>query len=138
MASSRIALRYSKSLLDLATEGNKVEEVKNDMDTVRNICSESRELSNLLNNPIVKSEAKKAVMDKVFSDTNEITKNFISFLVDKKRESELPMVADYYISCYNDMKGIAKATIVSAVSLTDETLKQMKTYVVGLLGKEDI
>ena len=86
MASSRIASRYSKSLLDLAIVGSKLEEVKNDMDAVATICSESRELTNLLNNPIVASAAKKAILTKVFANTNELTRSFVSFLVDKKRE----------------------------------------------------
>ncbi|PCJ64130.1 MAG: F0F1 ATP synthase subunit delta [Bacteroidetes bacterium] len=138
MASSRIAIRYSKSLLDLAKEGGQIEEVKNDMDVVLAICADSKDLSNLLKSPIVKAEDKKAVLSKVFKNTTDTTKNFISFLIDKKREEELPMVASYFISSYNDMKGIARATVISAVSLSDETLTQMKSYVEGILGKEDI
>ena len=138
MASNRIASRYSKSLLDLAVAGGKLEEVKNDMNAVAAICSESHDLKNLLKNPIVAGDAKKAVLSKVFANTNDITKGFISYLVDKKREEELPLVASNFIASYNEMKGIASATVLSATPLDETTLSKMKRYVENLIGKSDI
>ncbi len=138
MASSRIASRYSKSLLDLATSGGKIEEVKSDMESVAQICSDSKELTNLLKNPIVAVEAKKAILSKVFAHSNDITKNFISFLVDKKREDELNMVAINYLAAYNELKGIASATVISAVAMDENTLMKTKKYVETLIGKSDI
>jgi F-type H+-transporting ATPase subunit delta len=138
MASSRIASRYSKSLLDLAILGSKLEEVKNDMDAVATICSESRELTNLLNNPIVASAAKKAILTKVFANTNELTRSFVSFLVDKKREGELHMVATNFIASYKEMRGIASATVISAMPMNEATHAKMKKYVETLIGKSDI
>jgi F-type H+-transporting ATPase subunit delta len=138
MASSRIASRYSKSLLDLATAGGKLEEVKKDMDTVAAICSESRDLTNLLKNPIVTSAAKKAILTNVFSNTDELTQSFVSFLVDKKREDELHMVATNFVASYNEMKGIASATVISAIPMDGATLTKMKKYVETLIGKSDI
>ncbi len=138
MASSRIAARYSKSLLDLAIEKGQLEQVKSDMDGVAEICSSSKDLVNLLKNPIVNSGDKKAVLNTVFSSSSDTTKQFIGFLVDKKREQELPLVAEQFVASYDQMKGIAKATVVSAVQLSTETMAKVKTYVVGLLGKGDI
>ena len=138
MASSRIASRYSKSLLDLASTGGKVEEVKNDMDSVANICAESKDLINLLNNPIITADNKKAVLSKVFSSADTVSKDFISFLVDKKRENELPLVASYYLQAYNEANGIANATVVSATALSEETLAKLKKYVEQLVNKSDI
>ena len=138
MASSRIALRYSKSLLELADQAGELEKVKADMDTVGATCAGSKDLVSLLNNPIVGAKDKKAVLGKVFAQTTSITQNFIAFLVDKKRENELPMVAQQFVSAYDDMKGIAKATVVSAVELSEDTLGKIKSYVVGMLGKDEI
>ena len=138
MASSRIASRYSKSLLDLANKAGKLEEVKSDMDAVAAICSESKELQNLLKNPIVNADDKKGVLAKVFNNTQTLTQEFISFLVEKNREEELHQVAIGFVDSYNEMKGIAKATVVSAIPLNTDTLAQMKSYVEGLIGKADI
>ena len=48
MATSRIATRYSKSLLDLAQSSNTLDVVKGDMDNIVQICAESKELRSLL------------------------------------------------------------------------------------------
>jgi len=138
MASSRIAARYSKSLLDLAIEKGQLEQVKSDMDGIAQICNSSKDLVNLLKNPIVKADNKKTVLNSVFSNMSDTTKLFIGFLVDKKREQELPLVAEQFVASYDQMKGIAKATVVSAVQLSTETMAKVKTYVIGLLGKSEI
>lgn len=138
MSTSRIATRYSKSLIEMANTGGKLDAVKSDMEAVVAICAESTDLRNLLKNPIVKAEAKQAVLAKVFANTDKITQGFITYLAEKRRESELPNIASQYISSYNEMKGIASATVVSATALSDTAMAQMKSYVGGLLGKADI
>lgn len=138
MASSRIASRYSKSLIELAIAGSTLEEVKNDMEAVSIICTDSKDLANLLKNPIVTAEAKKAILSKVFANTNDITKSFILYLVDKKREDELLLVAHSFIASYNEMKGIASATVISATPLNETTISNMKKFVESLVGKSDI
>ncbi|MEY2925516.1 MAG: hypothetical protein RLZZ337_2067, partial [Bacteroidota bacterium] len=138
MASSRIAARYSKSLLDLAIEKGQLEQVKSDMDGVVQVCDTSKDLVNLLQNPIVNAESKKAILNKVFAENSDTTKEFVGFLVDKKREQELPLVAQQFIASYDHMKGITKATVVSAVQLSTDTMTKVKKYITGLLGKEEI
>jgi F-type H+-transporting ATPase subunit delta len=138
MATSRIATRYSSSLLDLAKSGNKLDAVKDDMDVIVKIYTESKDLRSLLNNPIVKIEDKKAVLAKVFAGTDDTTRDFIGLLTDKRREGELANVATNFISSYNEMKGITSATVVTATALTGDALANMKSYVRTLLGKADI
>jgi F-type H+-transporting ATPase subunit delta len=138
MATSRIATRYSSSLLDLAKSGNKLDAVKDDMDVIVKIYTESKDLRSLLNNPIVKIEDKKAVLAKVFAGTDDTTLDFIGLLTDKRREGELANVATNFISSYNEMKGITSATVVTATALTGDALANMKSYVSTLLGKADI
>ncbi|MFY0644875.1 MAG: F0F1 ATP synthase subunit delta [Bacteroidia bacterium] len=138
MASSRIASRYSKSLLELAKEANALDAVKEDMMLVMDLCANSKELANLLKNPIVKAKDKSEVLTKIFSSCNKSTTDFIQFLVMKKREAELPLVAEQYIQAYDSMKGIARATVTSAIPLSDETLNRVRTYVQGLIGTADL
>lgn len=138
MASSRIASRYSKSLFDLAVQDNKIDQIKEDMLLIESICESSNELVALLKNPIVKAENKKAVMLKLISETDKSTQDFVSFLIDKKREEELPSIASQFVASYNQMKGISQATVVSAVPLSDKKLSQMQSYVEQLLNQSDI
>ena len=47
-------------------------------------------------------------------------------------------VASQYISTYNEIKGIASATVVSATPLSEDAMGKMKTYVSSLLSIKDI
>tara|TARA_B110000967_G_scaffold105386_1_gene108101 strand:+ start:841 stop:1380 length:540 start_codon:yes stop_codon:yes gene_type:complete len=138
MSTSRIASRYSKSLIDMATTSGKLDAIKEDMEMVVAICAESQDLRNLLKNPIVKSKDKIAVLNRVFSGTDTTTQEFIAYLTDKRRENELHNVASQYISTYNEIKGIASATVVSATPLSEDAMGKMKTYVSSLLSIKDI
>jgi len=138
MASSRIALRYSRSLVDLAKEANALDQVKEDMASVIAICATSKELTNLLKNPIVKSGDKQAVLAQIFSSCTKITTHFIQFLVSKKREAQLPLVAEQFIQAYDRMKGIARATVTTAIPLSDETLNRVRSYIQGLLSTAEL
>lgn len=138
MASSRIASRYSKSLLELAKEANTLDAVKADMELVLDTCSGSKDLTNLLNSPVISAADKKAVLSKVFKDATQSTQNFIAFLVDRSREGELALVASQFISAYEKMKGIARVTVVSAIALPADTLEQVKAYTGGLIGEDNI
>jgi F-type H+-transporting ATPase subunit delta len=87
MAFGRIASRYSKSLLEIAQGNNELDKVKADMDAVQQICMNSKDLISLLNNPIVKTADKKAVLQKIFASLGKTTQSFISFFGRPKQRS---------------------------------------------------
>lgn len=138
MASSRIASRYSKSLLDLAVQRGELEQVKNDMDQVKQICGTSKDLSNLLKNPIIKATDKSAVLAKIFGDSTKTTREFMDFLIAKRREAELPMVASQFISAYDNIKGISRATVISAVPLSADMNAKLKSYIKTIVGATEL
>ena len=138
MAFGRIASRYSKSLLDIAQSNKELDKVKADMDVVQQICGESKDLTSLLNNPIVKTADKKAVLQKIFASLGKTSQSFIAFLVDRGRESTLPLVAENYIKAYNSLNGINKATVISAVPLSKDTLAKLESYTKEVLGLNDV
>ena len=51
--SSKAGARYAKSLIDLSTEQNALEEIKNDMVLFEKIVDDNSELEAILKNPIV-------------------------------------------------------------------------------------
>jgi len=138
MASSRIASRYSKSLFDLASHENKIEQVKEDMILLETFGQSSTELVNLLKNPIVKADVKQSVMDKILVGTEALTQKLVSFLLQKKREEELFTIATQFLNTYRQMKGISQATVISAVSLSEKNLSMIQKYVEDLLGQPGI
>lgn len=138
MASSRIASRYSKSLLELAGSSAQLDQVKNDMELVKELCAGSKDLRSLLKNPIIKADQKKAALAKIFDSCTKTSKDFIDLLVEKRREEELPMVAQQFIEAYDKQKGIARATVISAVPLSSDMMDKLRSYVKGMITADEI
>ena len=121
MQNPRLAIRYAKSLLDLAQEQNKLEEVFNDMKMLDNICKTSSEFVNVLKSPIIKEDKKNQIIESVTAGRiNVLTASFIKLLGNKNRESNLPEIISAFIEQYNVAKGIHKVKLTTAVALSDE------------------
>ena len=65
MSSYRIASRYAKSLIDLATEQGKLDKVVEDMTYFAEV-SKLRDVAVLLKSPIIKADKKGKVLKAVF------------------------------------------------------------------------
>lgn len=139
MAVSTVAFRYAKSLIDLAQEQGLVETMYNDMRFFSQTVRESRGLMLLLKNPIVRTDRKYAVLDKVFSPhINPISMSFLNIITKKNRESIMDAIADEYIRLYDEMKGVERATITTTMPLTDELREQFKAMVTRTVGGKTV
>ena len=95
MANARLADRYAKSLIDLATEKGQLETAYADMKYVQAVCYASAEFVNLLKSPIVNADQKNKILQAVTAGkVSELLNAFAVLLVKKGRESALPEIAD--------------------------------------------
>jgi F-type H+-transporting ATPase subunit delta len=131
--SSKAGARYAKSLIDLSTEQNVLEQIKNDMVLFEDVVGENSELEAILKNPIVPLDKKAAILNDVFgSKVHQITQSFLKLVVNKGRAGILYDTAKQFIEQYNHIKGIVTAEVTSAIALTDAA----KTEIVSLVKKE--
>ena len=130
MANARLAGRYAKSLLDLATEQGQLEAVYADMKYLHAVCQVSSELVNMLRSPIIKADQKNSILAEVFKNKVGLLSNsFMVLLVKKGRESELPEMASAFIEQYNEIKGIHQVTLTTAVEVSDVLKKSIEDKV---------
>ena len=126
MKETRVALRYAKSLISLALERQILEQIKDDMQTVKSVCDENREFRNMLKSPIVKSDKKTTILNEVFSkELSELSMTFINKITSKKRESILGTIAENFIKLYNEHKNIVTANVTTATKITEEIRAQV-------------
>lgn len=126
MQQPRLAGRYAKSLIDLATEQNQLEQVYADMKYLQALCQQSREFVNLLKSPIIQADKKGKIVEAVTTGkVSKMTEGFNRLLVQKGRESVLPEIVDAFIEQYNEIKGIHKVKITTAVAVSDELKQQI-------------
>ena len=121
MQNPRLAVRYAKSLLDLAQEQNLLEPVFEDIKLLDNICRSNKDFANVLKSPIIKEDKKNQIIEAVTAGKiNKLTASFIKLLSSKSREANLPEIITAFIEQYNIVKGIHKVKLTTAVPLSDE------------------
>ncbi|HVU99105.1 MAG TPA: ATP synthase F1 subunit delta [Puia sp.] len=128
----RLAARYAKSILDLSLEKDQVEAVHKDMLLLQATCRESRDLVNLLRSPIVKADKKGKILSAIFTGKiSPLTSAFITLLLRKEREGNLPEIASSFVGQYKIYRGISTAKLTTAVPVSDELrqaiLQKLKT-----------
>jgi F-type H+-transporting ATPase subunit delta len=137
MSEYRIASRYSKSLIDLAVEKNKLEDIKADMELFSKVCEENRDFVLMLNNPILESLRKAAIIKKVFKGkVQEMTSLFFDIVSRKHRESVLPEMAKVFKQLYNEHKGIITAEVTTTFKLDDSLRSEVIKIVKEISNKE--
>lgn len=136
MAGARAALRYAKAVLSLATDQKAAEAVNNDMKLIVKTIADNKDLSVMLQNPVVRSSDKKSVLNAVFKNTNTITGNLVNTLITNKRIALLEDVASKYNQLYDTLKGTQIAKVTTAVPLTYDLKAKILAKVKELTGKE--
>lgn len=121
MHNPRLAARYAKSLIDLATEQKLADRVYADMQYIKAVIKASSEFAALLKSPVVANDKKNTVLKKVLeSHVSELTMAFLSLVVLKNRDQNLPEIVEVYIDQYNDLNGIHKVKLTTAAAVSDD------------------
>ena len=60
MTGARAAIRYAKAVLSLAFDEKSTDEINNDMQLIANTVAENKDLSDMLQSPVVPSSIKKS------------------------------------------------------------------------------
>jgi F-type H+-transporting ATPase subunit delta len=136
MSETRVASRYAKSLIDLAQEKGLLEQVHGDMQLFAKTAKDSRDFSLFLGNPIINHGKKLAVLRGLFTGkVSDLTLRFFLLITEKNREAMLVDVAHAFIRQYNELKGIEKAQVTTAVPLSAEARTQLNQKVALMTGK---
>jgi len=121
MHNPRLATRYAKSIIDLSVEQNQLELVYNDMKFITRLCKSNPDFVAVLRSPIIKSEKKGKIVSAVVSkQIGKIADGFITLLIKKGRESNLPEIAAAFVDQYNKINGISKVKITTAAAISEE------------------
>ncbi len=139
MPNPRLAARYAKSLIDLSTERGQLEGVYADMKYLQAVCKASRDFVNLLRSPVVKADKKQSIIEAITKGkVSALTVAFNNLLVTKGRESDLPEIVTAFIDQYNDINGIHKVKLTTAVSLSDDLKDNIISKVKATQGLDSV
>jgi F-type H+-transporting ATPase subunit delta len=125
MNDSKISVRYSKALFDLAVEKNLLDKVYQDMLFIAEVCK-IPESKDLLLSPVIVPSRKSEILHKMLGgEVEKITMSLIDLAVNNGRESFIPAIARVFVHETMKYKGITKSTLTTAVQVTPAVKKQI-------------
>jgi len=137
MQISKASRRYASALLQISVEQNKLEKVLEDVNLINDTLENSRDLVLMFKSPIIKSDDKSAVVDKVFGDQlDDITSRFLHLLIKKQREDLVDEIFPAFIDVYNEYTGILNITILTARKLSQKRYSQIEDVFAERTGKK--
>lgn len=123
-----IADRYSDALVDIAKEGKLTySKISADLNLIKETLTLSKDLNDVLTNPIVSIENKKEILDKVFSNEIDLLiLNFLKVLVDKNRFFIFDEILESYNNALDNINNISRIQVTTAVQMTGEAKDKLK------------
>lgn len=139
MNNPRLAGRYAKSLVDLATAQQQLDAIFADMKWLHGICKSNPDFVSVLRSPVINPGIKAKVINAIVEGKiNATTNAFIQLLVRKGREHSLPEITHAFIDQYNSIKGIRQLKLTTATPISDEMKKAIVSKVTGAEGMNQI
>ncbi len=121
-----VATRYAKSLLDLALDNGKLEQVYGDMTLIKSVSVSNDDFVNMLENPIIKTDKKQTILKQIFEGKiSPITMSFMMLMCEKRREGLLDDISKAFVEQYKKFKNITTAVVVSASGLDPAARQQL-------------
>eukprot|EP00877_Chromochloris_zofingiensis_P001530 jgi/Chrzof1/11378/Cz05g34180.t1_ATPD[v5.2] len=131
---------YAKALVELSDEKGSLEPVHADVDAIASLLKENTKLKELLYNPVVQGDKKKAVVAKIGKEAGfqKYTMNFLNLLVEKDRVGLLEEICESFEDQYCDLTDTQVATLRSAVKLEQEQQFLIAKKLQELTGSKNI
>jgi len=134
-----ITTPYAEAFLQVAEARKEVDQVVEQAKAVLALWAESPELRAALASPVLEVEAKKATLEKLFTD--QVTPSFLNLLkllADRQRIGVLDSVLERLLELYREQNGIALATVTSAEALSEEQLGRITTQLKAVAGTDQV
>jgi F-type H+-transporting ATPase subunit delta len=132
MKNITVARRYAKALYELAADSRSVDDVLQGMSNLSLAFREAVELQSALLNPVISPEDKQRILKTVTS--NKLVLRFVDLLVHRKRLTILPEVYDQLLALSDQAKGIRRAVVKTAVSLSESQKRAIESDLAKRLG----
>ena len=121
------AERYSLALFELSDENNLLNQIEDQSLSILNLIDQSEDFSNLIKDPTTSQEDLLKVINTI-SENNKfesLFKNFLSFLIQKRRFFFIERILKSFIEICSRKRGELKAELKSAKELSNEEISKI-------------
>jgi len=140
MKNLAIARRYAKALLLIGKEDGQAETYREELEGIAALIEGDKTLEQAINNPLYNAEGRRRVLKTVTEKLglSSVMKSFLMLLFDKGRIGFLGSINEFYGKLADELKGIARASLVSANELSPETIEKIRETLSKKTGKDII
>lgn len=133
-----MAGRYAGALFELAIDSGELDTVAKDMNAFGKLLSESEDLRRLVSSPVFSAEEQQsaisAVLDK--SGIKGLVANSLLLITHNRRLSAISDIIKAFNALHARHKGEVSAEVTSAVELSDDQLKELKSTLKAAVGQD--
>jgi F-type H+-transporting ATPase subunit delta len=131
-----IATVYARSLFEVATEQDKLDDVRDQLGVFADALSETRELQVFFFSPYFSSQEKEDGLDKAVSGADPVVLNFLKLLIEKHRMPVVFRIRANFDRLWEEANKLLPVEITSAVELDEGIVKQLGDRISEQTGRK--
>ncbi|MCP3105173.1 ATP synthase F1 subunit delta [Myxococcus sp. K15C18031901] len=129
MVNVSIARRYARALLDVSSEGGRVDAIAEQLSSIAEIFAKNAELADVLENPAYTRGQRASVVDgvmKLIPDLEPALANTLRLLVDRNRQGYIGDIARVFRDMADARAGRVRGNVTTAAALPADVLAQLQ------------
>lgn len=137
MKNLAISRRYAKALMLIGKDDGMADQYSEELDGVAGLLDKDSELGQALCNPLFDRGDRKRLLESLLDKFNlsQVMRSFLVLLFDKGRIGFVGSINDFYQKLSDELKWIARAQVVSATELSQDTLEKIRAALTARTGK---
>jgi F-type H+-transporting ATPase subunit delta len=138
MKNLAIARRYAKALMLIGKEDGQAEKYREELSSLAELFNQGQELGQTICNPLYDAGGRKKVLEVVIGklDASKVMTSFMLLLFEKGRIGFIANINDFYQKLADDLKGIGRASVISASKLSSDAVEKIRESLSKMTGKE--
>ncbi len=140
MRRSAAARRYAKALILIGKEDGQAETYRNELNSFIAVLDKFPDLETAVTNPLIETARRRKILLEVVEKLSysKVMKSFLTLLFDKKRFPQVRQIAQHYSKLVDELNGIVRAELISAMELTPDSEERIRQVLVKLTNKNVI
>jgi len=133
-----IARRYAKALMLIGKEDGQAEKYREELSGLAELFDQGQELGQTICNPLYDAGGRKKVLEVILGklDLSKVMTSFMLLLFEKGRIGFIANINDFYRKLADNLKGIGRASVVSASRLSSDAVEKIRESLSKMTGKE--
>ena len=138
MIDSAVSERYARAIFELAVEAGELKMVTDQLQALADVYTQSPDLQRALENPVVTQAQRDAILTELAArlSLSQLSVNAVRLLVARRRLRALPEIARSLAGLADERAGILRATVTSAVPLSESYYQNLATELEKATGKK--